>query len=70
MIRSKQGMQDVFLQKVEKADYNVKIDGQNSFDQPIKNEVRIYENNQKIATSQGGIYTSGCLLDYPYFKEN
>ena len=48
-------MQDVFLQKVEKADYNVKIDGQNFFDQPVKNKVIIYENIQKIATSQGGI---------------
>ena len=25
---------------------------------------------QKIATGQGDDYTRGCLLDYPYFKEN
>ena len=24
----------------------------------------------KIATGQGDDYTTGCLLDYPYFKEN
>ena len=24
----------------------------------------------KIATGQGYDYTTGCLLDYPYFKEN
>ena len=24
----------------------------------------------KIATCQGDDYTTGCLLDYPYFKDN
>ena len=24
----------------------------------------------KIVTGQGDDYTTGCLLDYPYFKEN
>ena len=25
---------------------------------------------RKIATGKGDHYTTGCLLDYPYFKEN
>ena len=25
---------------------------------------------RKIPTGQGHDYTTGCLLDYPYFKEN
>ena len=25
---------------------------------------------KKIATVQGDDYTNGCLLDYPYFKDN
>ena len=25
---------------------------------------------EKIATGKGDDYTTGCLLDYPYFKEN
>ena len=29
-----------------------------------------HENIGKIATGQGDDYTTGCLLDYPYFKEN
>ena len=29
-----------------------------------------YENIRKIATGQGNDYTTGCLLDYSYFKEN
>ena len=45
------------------------IDGKNVFDQPI-NDVKTYENIRKIATGQGNDYTTGCLLDYPYFKEN
>ena len=44
-------------------------DGKNVFDQPI-NDVKTYENIRKIATGQGDDYTTGCLLDYPYFKEN
>ena len=34
-----------------------------------KNNLRTYDNIRKIATVQGDDYTTGCLLDYPYFKE-
>ena len=30
--------------------------------------LRTYDNIQKIATGQGDDYTTGCLLDYLYFK--
>ena len=43
-------------------------DGKNFFDQPIKDNKVTYENIRKIATSQGEDYTTGCLLDYIYFK--
>ena len=46
------------------------IDGKNVFDQPVKNNKTTYKNIRKIATGQGDDYTTGCLLDYPYFKEN
>ena len=46
------------------------IDGKNFFDHPINNDYKTYENITKIAIGQGGDYTTGCLLDYPYFKEN
>ena len=45
------------------------IDGRNFFDQPIKNDLKTYNNIRKIATGQGDDYTTGCLLDYPYFKK-
>ena len=44
------------------------IDGRNFFDQLLKNNLITYDNIQKIATGQGDDYTTGCLLDYPYFK--
>ena len=44
------------------------IDGRNFFDHPIKNDLKTYDNIRKIATGQGDDYTTGCLLDYPYFK--
>ena len=42
------------------------IDRENFFDQPLKGNLRTYDNIQKIATAQGDDYTAGCLLDYPY----
>ena len=45
------------------------IDGKNLFDQPVKNNKVTYENIRKIATGQGDDYTTGCLLDYSYFKD-
>ena len=44
------------------------IDGRNFFDQPVKNNLITYDNIRKIATGQGDHYTTGCLLEYGYFK--
>ena len=46
------------------------IDGQNFFDQPVKNDLRTYGNIQKITIGQEDDDTTGCLLDHIYFKEN
>ena len=46
------------------------IDGKNIFYQPINNDFKTYGNIRKIGTGKGDDYTSGCFLDYPYFKEN
>ena len=40
----------------------------NFFDQPVKNDKITYEYIRKVATDQGNDYTTGCLLDYIYFK--
>ena len=57
-----------YIPNVEIKDYNVMIDGKNFFDQPVKNDKVTYENIRKNATGQGDDYTTGCLLDYIYFK--
>ena len=44
------------------------IDGKNFFDQPINSNLKIYENIREIATGQEDDHTTGCLLDYNYFK--
>ena len=59
-----------YLLKVEIKDYIFMIDGRNFFNQPINSINKTYENIRKIATGKGDDYTTGCLLDYPYFKEN
>ena len=58
-----------YLPNVEIKDYNVEIDGKNFFDQPVKNNKITYENIRKIATGQGDDYTTGCLLDYAYYRD-
>ena len=45
------------------------IDGRTFFDQPIKNDLKTQDNIRKIETGQGDDYTTGCLLDYPYFQK-
>ena len=61
---------DYYLPNVEIKDYNIMINGVNVFDKPIKNNKITYENMRKIATGEGDDYTTGCLLDYTYFKDN
>ena len=46
------------------------INGENFFDQTVKDNKVTYENIRKIATGQGHDYTTGCLLDYPYFRDS
>ena len=58
-----------YLPTVEIKDYSIMINGENFFDQPIKNNKVKYENIRKIAIGQGEDNTTGCLLDYPYFAD-
>ena len=58
-----------YLPTVEIKDYNIMINGENFFDQPIKNNKVTYENIRKIAAGQGDDYATGCLLDYSYFAD-
>ena len=48
-----------YLPTGEVKDYNIMINDENFFDQPIKNSGVTYENIRKIATGQGDDYTTG-----------
>ena len=59
-----------FHPRVDITNYNVLIDGRNFYDQPINDQIRKYDEIRKIATGKGDDYTTGCLLDYQYFKDH
>ena len=59
-----------FLPGINITNYNVLIDGRNFYDQPINDLIKQYDEIRKIATRQGDDYTTGCLLDYQYFKDH
>ena len=39
------------------------------FYQPVKADLRIYDNILKIVAHQGDDFATVCLLNYPYFKK-
>ena len=58
-----------YLPTAKVKDYNIMIDGNNFFKQPVNSYIKTYENFRKITTGQEDDYTTGCLLDYNYFKK-
>ena len=67
------GMKDnrkYFLPRGEIKNYNVLIDGRSFYDQPINDIIKQYDEVRKVSTGYGDDYTTGCLLDYAYFKDN
>ena len=46
------------------------IDGRNFYHQLIDDLIKQYDKGKKVFTGQGNGYTTGCLLDYAYFKDN
>ena len=59
-----------FLPRGEIKNYNVLIDGRNFYDQPINDLIKQYDEIRKVSTGYGDDYTTECLLDYAYFKDN
>ena len=59
-----------YLPNLNIKNYNVMINRENFFNQPIKDNKVTYENIRKIATGTGDDYITGCLLDYQYFRDN
>ena len=47
----------------------VEIENYNFYDQPVNDSIRQYDEFRKKSTGQGDDYTTGCLLDFVYFKK-
>ena len=47
-----------------------KIENYKFYDQPINYLIKQYDEDRKVSTGQGDDYTTWCLLDYAYFKDN
>ena len=59
-----------YLPTAKVKDYNVMIDRKNFLDNPINSYIKRFENIRKIRSGQGDDYTTGCFLDYNYFKKH
>ena len=57
------------LLTVEIKDYYVMIDGQNFFNQTVKNHLVTYNSIRNTATGQRDDYTTGCLRDYNHYEK-
>ena len=56
--------------RIDITNYNVLIDGKNFYGQSINYKIKQYDEIRKTATVKGDDYTTGCLLDYAYFKDH
>ena len=59
-----------FFPRTEIKNCNIEIDGRSFYDQPINDSIKQYDEIRKISTGQDDDYTTGCLLDFAYFKNN
>ena len=59
-----------FLTRTKIENFNVLIDGKIFYDQPINDLIKQYDEVRKVSTGKGDDYTTGCLLDHAYFKDN
>ena len=58
------------LPRVKIENYDIEIDGRNFYDQSINDSIKQYDEIKKISAGQGNDYTTGCVLDFAYFKKN
>ena len=58
-----------FFPRVKMENCNIEIDGRNFYDQPINDFIKQFDEVRKVSTGQSDDYTTGCLLDFVYFKK-
>ena len=51
------------------SNYNVLIGGRNYYDQSATDKIKMYDKIIKTTTIFRDDYTTGCLLDYQYFRD-
>ena len=44
--------------------------GKTFFDQPVKSNIKTFDNIEKIAIGLEDDYTTACIIAYPYFKDH
>ena len=59
-----------FVARVDFKHYNVVINGRSFYDNPISSEIEQYDELRKVTLGKGDDYTTGCLLDFDYFKKH
>ena len=59
-----------FLPREQIKNFNVLTDGRNFYDKPFNDLIKQYDEVRKVSTGHGDDYTTGCLLDYAYFKDS
>ena len=59
-----------FLPRIKIENYYIKIDERDFYDQSINDLIKHYDEVRKVSIGQGGDYTTGCLLDFAYFKKH
>ena len=58
-----------FHPRIKIENYNIEIDGRNFYGQPINDLIKQYDEVKKVSTGQCDEYTTGCSLDFAYFKK-
>ena len=59
-----------FIPRLKIKNYNIQIDERNFYDLPFNDLIKQYDEVRKASTGQGDDYTTACLLDFAYFKNN
>ena len=67
---TRNGRKKYYLPRIDLNKYNVIIDGRNFYDNPIESDIEKYRKLKEVMIGKGEDYTTGCLLDYNYFKEH
>ena len=67
---TRNGQQKYYLPRIDLKEYNVIIDGQNFYDNPIESDIEKYRELKQVMIGKGEDYTTGSLLDFNYFNKH